>query len=154
MVKAQDIIDGVEDEDSNKIVGEAGNAEDEDYFEVEDQAGPELVKDAVSDLDKEINRIKTEKFSLDSEMESLDMGFNNSQQLEEKLAFLNMELRNLDHGSDNSEQLERSLQEKISKLEARKASLVDKKKRLKKREDSLAERLSKVKTIKDQLTEA
>lgn len=91
--------------------------------------GAELVKEAVSDLDREINKIRKNKSGLNSE------------------------LRNLDQSLDNAKQLEKKLQAKITNLESQELDLVDKKKSLKQKNDSLSERLSKVKAIKNQLSE-
>ena len=88
-----------------------------------------LLREAVSDLDKEISRIRRDK------------------------AALNFELKNIDDSLDNAQQLERRLQEKISRLENKEAEFVEKRKKLKQKNDSLSERLSKVKTLKDQIGE-
>jgi chromosome segregation ATPase len=91
--------------------------------------GTKLVREAVSDLDREISQIRKDKTGLNSE------------------------LRNLDQTLDNAKQLGKVLQTKITKLEDQEMILIDKKKSLKQKNDSLSERLSKVKAIKDQLSE-
>ncbi|MBI4116755.1 hypothetical protein HY449_03350 [Candidatus Pacearchaeota archaeon] len=131
---AQEIIDEVSDEDDGegmmKKREETKSYNRADYIERDGRVGNTgLVSEAVTDLDKEINRIKSDKSAL------------------------NLELNNLDQDLDNAQQLEKKLQEKIAMLEAKEAELISERKRLKQKGDSLGERLDKVKEIKDKLTE-
>lgn len=91
--------------------------------------GGVLVKEAISDLDREIGRIRKEKNSLNSELKRIEKDLGSTQILGKKL------------------------QEKIAELENNELVLMDKKKKLKQKNDSLGERLTKVETIKEQLDE-
>ena len=88
-----------------------------------------ILKEALSDINKEIsslNKIKKE---------------------------LNTQIRSLDINMDNSRQIEKKLQEKIARLIEKEASLKEKSKKILQKQDKLADRLSKVQKIKFDLGE-
>ena len=89
--------------------------------------GEKLVKEAITDLDAEISKLR-----------------------KDRTAF-NFELKNINKGVENTQQLEKNLKERIARLGEKEARLQDRKNKLKQKSDNLTEKLSKVKTIKDQL---
>ncbi len=134
------MVRGFEEEDAQEIIDEAEEEKNEEgYIKIKERGnnikmnkkpeGRELVREAVSDLDKEINRIRRDR------------------------AALNFELKNIDDSLDNAQQLERRLKEKISRLDTKEAELAEKRKKLKQKSDILGKRLSKVRALKDQLSD-
>lgn len=137
------MVRGFKKENAQKIIDEisrinpkfkaeirkAGTGRRGDEMNKKIERGTELVKEAVIDLDKEINRVRGDKSSL------------------------NLELQNIDQNLENAQQLERRLKEKISRLDNKEAELIDNRKKLKQKSNYLSERLKKLKTIKEQLSE-
>lgn len=123
-----------EDEDVQDLLEEVPD-DNEDYVKVgkknkmnkTEKSG--MLKEAVSDLDKEINQIRKDKSALNSE------------------------LKNLDDGLDNAEQIEKRLKNKIAALEMKETEMVSRKNKLKQKNDILSKKLTKVKSIKDQLSD-
>lgn len=134
------MVEGFKKENAQKIIDEISRINPKFKAEIRKagkgnemnkkiERGTELVKEAVIDLDREINRVRGDKSSL------------------------NLELQNIDQNLENAQQLERRLKEKISRLDNKEAELIDNRKKLKQKSNYLSERLKKLKTIKEQLSE-
>ena len=86
-----------------------------------------LLKEAIEDINREINNINKEKKQL------------------------NDQIKDADKNLENYRQFEKELQQRIAKLLEREAFLKDKKKRVAVDEDRLSDRLSKVRKIRSEL---
>ena len=94
---------------------------------VESQNKKGLLKEAIEDINREINNINKEKKQL------------------------NDQIKDADKNLENYRQFEKELQQRIAKLLEREAFLKDKKKRVAIDEDRLSDRLSKVRKIRSEL---
>ncbi len=120
---AQEMIDEV-DEDEETSVPKKKYSENKN---------PELVKEAVLDLDREISRIRKEKVSLNLDIKRIDNIIKSAEEVGKKVE----KLRYL---------------RRIARLDDQEAALVEKKKKLQQKDYGLDKRLSKVKGIKEKLS--
>lgn len=119
---AQEMIDESEEEE---VSAKKGSKDDEDTTE--------LVKDAVGDLDKELERIRKQRTPLVAEIKRIDDIVKNAEQVGKKAEKLRYKRR-------------------IAKLDAEEAELLDRRRKLEEKENSLNRRMGKVKGIKDKLS--
>ena len=128
----------MEEEDAQEILDEIPYKEIEPprkrNFKDNKKEGIGLVKEAILDLDREISRIRKEKYLLNSEIRNVEQTIQNTEEVGKKVE----KLRYL---------------RRVSELEKKEAELIEKRKRLKQKEDSLDKKLNKVKDIKSKLSE-
>jgi len=88
-----------------------------------------LLKEAIADIDKELERLNKEKISLKKQLDGIDVGV------------------------ESARELERKLQEKLSQLLREETKLYEHKRNTQKEIGELSDKLGKIKKIKSEISE-
>jgi len=115
----QDMIDETDEDEEEESSTKEGNGE--------------LVKEAVSDLDKEIEKTRKEKDSLNAEIKRIDNIIKNAEEVGKKVERMRY-------------------QKRIARLDDIEGKLLEKRRKLQSKDDSLNKKLGKVKSIKEKLS--